>query len=107
MTRLPTYADNAIGRALISEIMAAPPESRLIRDDWGTRDYARYSGKPAALLRRLRSEWVDRELATLDRQFAVTHFWDEEASRAVLGTEESDALIQRLLGESAAQRRAA
>jgi hypothetical protein len=83
MTRLPTYADNATGRALISEIIAKPPESRPIRDDWGTRDYPRYSGKPAALLRRLRSEW-----------------WEANHEGATSLPENPDALIQRLLAES-------
>lgn len=108
MLHLPSYAATPIGRALISEIIAERPDGRLIVDDWGTRDCPHYSGKPAAMLRRLRSEWVQRELAALDVQFHVTGgLWDEDASTAILATETADALIERVLAEPVSERRAA
>jgi len=106
MTALPRWADTPLGRELLAAIRREQPESRIIRDDWGTRDCPRFTGKLVSRLRKMREEWVDREMALLDQQYHATHRWDEEASRAVLGTEEADGLIRRVLAEGE-QRRAA
>jgi len=106
MMSLPRWADTPLGHELLAAIRRNPPESSLVRDDWGTRDCPRFTGKLAGRLRKMREEWVDREMALLDRQYHATHRWDEEASRTVLGTEEADALVRRVLAE-AEQRRAA
>lgn len=107
MTALPAWANTPIGRALVQAILADPPESRQVRDDWGTRDWRSYAGKVAGTLRRLHDEWQTRELAKLDRTFAITGVWDDAASRAVLGCEDSNQLIERLLAEAGSAREAA
>lgn len=114
MSALPQWADNPIGSALVSAVILDRPEPRVrqhrlpsVFGGYPDGTSITYSGKPAALLRRLRREWVDRHYALLDSQFAVTGVWDEAASRAILGCEEADALIQRLLAETAEQKVAA
>jgi hypothetical protein len=107
MTALPPYADNPLGRALIAEIIASQPDSRMIRDDWGTRDTEHYVGKPCSLLRRLRKEWVERNYDRLNRTYAITQTWDEAESRRILLCETADELIKRVLAERAEERRAA
>jgi hypothetical protein len=104
VSKLPPYADNKLGRALLTEILANPPETR-IRSAWGgapadQRFSAKSpSGKLVCQLRRLHREWLEREFAILDRQFEVTGVWNDAASRAVFGAEEPDALVRRLLAE--------
>jgi hypothetical protein len=108
MTKLPTWASNKLGRALLSEIVANPPEPRIIRDkDWGTRDTPHYRHPLAGKLRQMREEYVEREFALLDQQYAVVGVWDDAASRAVLRCETVDELLTRLIAERDAQREAA
>jgi len=99
MTALPRWADTPLGHELLAAIRRDPPESRIVRDAWGTRDCPRFTGKLVSRLRKMREEWVDREMALLDRQYHATHRWDEEASRTVLGSESADDLIRRVLVE--------
>jgi len=114
MTRLPQWCANPLGRALIAEIISQRPEPvtinhRLPAMYGGYPDGASttYVGKPASLLRRLRSEWEEREFDRLNRAYASSKTWDEAASRAVLGAEEANDLITRVLGEQVTERRAA
>jgi hypothetical protein len=95
---LPAWCANNAGRKLIYSILASPPETRIVRDDWGSHTIYRTWKRPdVAALKRLHSDWLDRELAALDAQYEVTGKWCEEASRAVLGVETPDQLIKRLL----------
>jgi hypothetical protein len=104
MTELPPYADNPLGRALIAEIIAIRPDSRLIRDDWGCRDTEHYVGKPCSLLRKLHREWLQRQYTRLDRQFAITGVWDAAEGRAIHEAEDANRLIKRVLREAGERR---
>lgn len=113
-SKTPAWASNDIGRALISAIIEERPERgadsyKLPSIFGGHREpcEADYRGKPAARLRRLHREWLERELALLDAQFAVTQLWDEDASKALLRTENANELIERVLAETANQKVAA
>lgn len=114
MLQLPTWCETRIGRELISSIIAAPPERRTISHrlpsvfgGYPDGTTVSFTGKAAGLLRRLRQEWVQRELWALDQAFAITKIWDSTASERVLGCEDVDALIERVLAEAADQRAAA
>jgi hypothetical protein len=101
---LPAWADNVKALPLLAGIIVKPPEARLIRDDWGTPDtpWYRTSRRPdVAALKRMHTDWLDRELAALDAQFAMTGKWCADASRSVLGAETPDQLIHRLLTQHA------
>jgi hypothetical protein len=102
MTRdLPTWANNREALPLLASIVARPPETRIVRDDWGSHTIYRTWKRPdVAALKRLHQAWLDRELAALDAQYEVTGKWSEEASRAVLGVETPDQLIKRLLAQN-------
>lgn len=101
---LPTWAQTGVARALLSTIVAERPEARVTSNKlpsiYGghreptTREYV---GKPAGLLRRIRTEWIEREFAKLDQTYAATGVWDEAASKAVLGCETADDIIERML----------
>jgi hypothetical protein len=106
VTGLPAYADNKLGRALLTEILRDPPETR-IRPAWGGAPADQRfradspSGKLVCKLRRMHREYLERALAILDRQYEVTGIWDSAASKAVFGAEEPDALVRRLLEHGA------
>src|SRR5690242_13641019 len=104
MTRLPPYADNKLGRALLSEIIANPPAETVVADDWGSRDTPRYRGPLASKLRVLHGQWLEREYARLDAVFDVTQVWNGDYLRYI---EDADSLIERVLGEGSGQREAA
>jgi hypothetical protein len=110
MTALPQWANTRIGRACIAEIIANPPEGRLVRDDWGTRDQPEFNAwkRPdVATLKRLHREWKERELARLDQRFERTGHWDHDAANAIFRMEDADALIGRVLAEAQARSEAA
>lgn len=103
MRDLPAWC-TAEALPLLASIIANPPETRLIRDDWGSRDtpcYRPYRRPDVAALKRMHTAWLDSQVAALDVQFNITGKWDEEASRAVLGAETPDQLIHRLLTQNA------
>jgi hypothetical protein len=111
MTRiLPAWCETLPGRELIEQIIAERPEPRVQSNRLpslygGHREpnTATYPCEAASLLRRLHRDWVQHELTALDRQFAITHIWDDDASHAILGAEQPDALIERVLSETAEQ----
>lgn len=105
--QLPAWANTPIGRELIAAIIASPPEGRPITDDWGTRDHRSFAGKVAGRLRRLHQEWTDREYSALNREFAILNRWDHQRAREILGVEDGNQLIERLLSESSEQHRRA
>jgi hypothetical protein len=106
MTVLPRWADTPLGRELLAAIRRDPPAT-YVRSNRLPSVYGgypgipeeRFTGKLVSRLRKMREEWVDREMALLDQQYHATHRWDEEASRAVLGSESADDLIRRVLVE--------
>jgi hypothetical protein len=60
-----------------------------------------FKGKAAGRLRRMHSDWLDRELAALDAQYHVTGIWDDEVSKALFHTEDGNQLVERVLRETA------
>jgi hypothetical protein len=104
VVNLPPYANTPIGRELIAAIIRERPEYRITRGAWieggGTRSYA---GKLAGRLRQLHKEWVEREYDALNRRFAVTHRWDADEAARILGTENGNQLIERVLTERGAE----
>lgn len=102
MSALPIWADNKLARALLTEILANPPET-YVRSAWGCapadeRFSARTpSGKLVCKLRRMHREWFEREQAALDTQYHVRGVWNQDASNAIHRTEDADALVRRLL----------
>lgn len=114
MFDLPSWANTPIGRALVAEVLANPPEARTIRHTlpsiyggYPDGTSTTYVSKPASLLRRLHKEWLQRQYTRLDRQFAITGVWDSAEGRAIHDVEDANALIERLLAEQGAERRAA
>jgi hypothetical protein len=99
-TALPEWCNNPIGRELVSAIISDPPEGRLIRDDWGTRDHRSFAGKIAGRLRQLHTEWRQREFSKCDREFAITGVWNQRRANEVCGAPDSNQLIERLLAEA-------
>lgn len=111
MIDLPSWCDNPIGRALVEQIIGERPSFRLSRGQWieggGQKSYP---GEAAGQLRRMHKDFVEREYAALNRQFAVLNRWDHERAREVLGVENGNELITRILAETEqhhAERRAA
>lgn len=103
MSDLPAWSQSAIARALIAEIIAERPVYGLSRGAWIEGGGQRvYRGKLAGQLRRIQREWLEREYAIRDAQFAATGQWDGEG----LDIESADELIARIL-EAPAQARAA
>lgn len=106
VTRLPEWADNAGGRALVSAIIEERPGYRdrhRLPSIYGGHIEPmppRYIGKTAARLRKLHDRWLDRQLAALDAQFAVSGHWDADASHALFAAETGDQLIERVLRET-------
>jgi hypothetical protein len=113
MRSLPAWCDTLVGREIIAALRRDPPET-YIRSNRLPSIYGgypgipeeRFTGKLVNRLRRMREEWLERELAAFDAQFEVSGKWDDEASRAVFGSETADDLIRRMLAEEE-QRRAA
>lgn len=114
MFDLPSWANTPIGRALVAEVLANPPEARTIRHTlpsvfggYPDGTSTTYVSKPASLLRRLHREWLQHQCTRLDRQFAITGVWDSAEGRAIHDVEDANALIGRLLAEQAGQKVAA
>lgn len=116
MLQLPPWCDNPEGRALIQQIIADRPEPHsyagrlpMIYGGYRSGPTTTYVGEAAGRLRRLFAEWQTREFSKLDREFAITHVWDEARSREICGAEDATALVTRVLRETerGAERRAA
>jgi hypothetical protein len=108
MAALPTWASNPEGRALLQQIVANPPTTRVVHDDWGRREvFNAWPCRAVGKLRRMHLDWVDRQIKALDTQFAVSGHWDEAASRAIFDEEDADQLIARVLREAGQERAAA
>jgi hypothetical protein len=98
---LPRWALNEGARTLLEQVIAERP-------DWFLRCYdgsringeTVFKGKAAGRLRRMHSDWLDRELAALDAQYHVTGIWDDEVSKALFHTEDGNRLIDRVLRET-------
>jgi hypothetical protein len=108
---LPTWAATPVARALLDAIIADQPDLgpssyTLPSTFGGYRESCepRYRGKLAAQLRRIHSEWFEREFAKRDEQFRVSGVWDDATLHRV---EQPDRLITRVLHEAEQQRRAA
>jgi hypothetical protein len=99
---LPTWAQSAICRELLAAIIADQPEPRTSKAVpsifGGGREPCApwYPGKPAARLRRIYSEWLDRKLT----EHSAYGEWDNLVAREILRTESADQLIDRALIEA-------
>lgn len=100
MIALPAWAQSAEARALLKQVVAEQPEHRITRGSWVEGGgHARYRGEAAAKLRHIYDNWLDRENAALEAQYAVTGKWDQDAANEVFRTEDADTLIARLMGD--------
>lgn len=85
MTALPPWADNAEGRRLLASIVANPPETRIVRDDWGSRTVYRSWQRPdVAALKRMERDW-----------------WNANFETGIRRPESADDVIGRMLPERA------
>lgn len=106
---LPEWARSDIASELLAAIIANAPEQAFLgakRRFCGRLEnpdgvQPSYVGKPAARLRRIRKEWIERRYTALDRQFAVIGFWDAAEAERILTAEDANALIERVLREAA------
>ena len=106
---LPAWAQSAVARELLSAIIAEQPQlgpdTHKLPGMFGSHREPcepQYKGKLAARLRRIRSEWLDREYRIRDARFEVTQIWNADG----LDPETSDALIARMIREAAMARAA-
>lgn len=101
MNPLPAWAATPEARALIGQAIANPPQRTITRGAWiEGGGNVRFHGGVTGKLRRLYSDWLDREFAALDAVYAVKGFWDQAASDALCRVEDADQLIERLLAEA-------
>ena len=110
MNSLPAWAQSTVARELLSAIIAEQPQlgpdTHKLPGMFGSHREPcepQYKGKLAARLRRIRSEWLDREYRIRDAQFSVTGVWIPDG----LDPETSDALIARMIREVEQERQAA
>lgn len=113
---LPEWARSPEAIDLLQQIIAERPEphtygGRLpsIYGGYHGEPTTSYPGKVAGRLRRIYSDWQVREFGKLDREFALTHVWDQARADEVCGAEDATALVTRVLRETerGAERRAA
>jgi hypothetical protein len=99
---LPVWALNQYGHELVEQIIRERPEPWIVDSSGFKMEVYRAtsSADPVAKLRRLYKDWLEREFALLDARGKASGVWDEEASRAIFGTEDNNALIRRVLSET-------
>lgn len=96
---LPAWAQTTDALPHLAGVIASPPETRISRTDWGSREV--YRARPDVnALRRLYDAWLDAQIDALNAQYEVTGHYDMAARDEIARVEDADRLIRRLLTQN-------